>query len=209
MHAAELKPMEIAKAHHPLACAYYSLINLYRVRRILPEPTFAQLAARFLSDVQRETGGSSRTVFSVTALDQLRLLTECEFPAFCAVGAIPAYATARDIFLPFLSAGCHLIVNFTLQWQGQMLAGHSVVAEGFNDEGLEVLDSTGGYPEGSRVELETNYTQAELAEFRQRREQFPFGTRRLLPYYHTQTVSDPVGVHSYFLIAYPDGRNGN
>jgi hypothetical protein len=161
------------------------------------------MAARFLSDVQRETGGSARTVFSLTVMDQLRLLTECSFPAFCAVGAIPAYATALEIFPPLLKIGCHLIVNVTLQWQGQMLAGHSVVVEGFNEDGFLVVDSTGGYPEGSRIELETNYSAKQLKTFRRRREKVPYGVRRLLPYAQTQTVSDPVGIHSYFVIVYP------
>lgn len=203
----QLAPEQIAKAHHPMACGYYALINLCRSRGVEP-PSFARLSAAFLSYIKSDSllarRSSNTTLYGLTPFDQLRLLTDFGFPALCCVAAIHPRSNAREMLSQFLQARCALIVNYTWQRPDGALIGHSVVADGCDHRGLQVLDSTAGFDDGSMIELEPRWTPAEIQRIEERRAARSHGTRRILPYARTATKSDPVGIHTFFLIAYPN-----
>ena len=170
-----LADSEIARAHDPLACGYYAIINLYKLRGLEP-PTYAHMAAAFLDDLKRQTlyirRAAGHTVYGLTAFDQLGLLVRFNFPALCAVYALPKWTTAEDVFPEMLAGGCHLIVNYTWERADGSAMGHSVVAEGLKPEGLSVLDSASG-------------------------------ARETLPFQATATHEKQIGFHPVFLVAFP------
>jgi hypothetical protein len=207
-----LQTTEIAMQHHPLACAYYSVINLFKLRAAQP-PTFGELVAEVLTQRKsdsllfgRRSGASP--LDGVSELEQLQLLYKFNFPAFGAVGIIP-YALHNDpraVLLPLLLSGAHLLIGF--KWRrhdnGEIIQ-HSVVLEGFEDRGYVVIDSGQGHSEGSLIELEPNPSPAELNFMARMAEKHPHGVRRVLPFCGVgdSRTSRPLGLNPYFLIAYP------
>ena len=203
----QLASEQIAKTHHPLACGYYALINLYKLRGVEP-PSFGRLSAAFLSYLKNDSLFSRRSsnsnLYGLTPFDQFRLLTDFSFPAFCCLAAIHPRSSAREMFSQLLLSRCALIVSYTWQRPDGALIGRSVVAEGCNQRGITVLDSTAGFDDGSMIELEPRWTPEEIKRIEERRDARSHGTRRILPYARTATKSDPVGIHTFFLIAYPN-----
>jgi hypothetical protein len=191
-----LESKDIAMQHHPSASAFYGIINLYRVRDLSPEPEFDQLYSALLTFKRPEA-------VSLTAVDQLHLLMMCEFPAICAVVGIPLWSTPKEVFCRFLDEGCHIIASYTWQKRPNDLQPHNIVIESYNADGFTVLDCAGGYKEGSRIELEPNFTDEYLREHEERKRLEQHGARRILPFVGATSVSKPLGIHRTFLIIYP------
>ena len=192
---------EIRMQHHPLACGYYALINLCLVRGVEP-PTFERLEALQRLCVQYD-GDRARVGLGLLPMDQLRLLTALNFPAFCAVGAIPAFMSARNIFDTLLKAGCTVVPSYSWQQADGSLMGHCVVIEEASANGYSVLDGNGGFEEGLMIEFYPQFTDEQAEQIEARKLSHPHGNRRILPFGRTATLSDPFGINSYFLVVYP------
>ncbi|MGA9997402.1 MAG: hypothetical protein WBP93_18430 [Pyrinomonadaceae bacterium] len=184
----KLRSEDITATHHPLACGYYALINLYQLRGIEP-PSFSELHSAVVSYDEREGGDGKR---GLAPTDQLRLLAAFGFPYFCAVSFMPLKQSPRACLAPFLDQGCALIVGYGWKRPDGRAMPHCVVVESYSDEGFSVIDSTAGYEEGSKIEFEPEWTPELVADFSERKAAEP-----------RATGDNKLGIHPFFLIAYP------
>lgn len=203
-----MKPEDIAMSHHPEACGYYSIINLFKLRGFDP-PKFADLAASFLSLLKRDEPKAGRragfTVYSgMTAFDELGLIEQFGFPYLCAVSVIPRReppVPPESVLKPLLLAGADLILGYYFRQPTGQRTLHSVVCDGYTAEGYKVIDSAGGYAEGSVIEFEPNYTPEYLYEWQCRKERQTHGANRILPFAPVRQGSG-LGLDPYFMIVY-------
>jgi hypothetical protein len=207
----DARHIEMQPGH--VGCGLYAIINLFRALGHRA-PNYAQLR-RAHSELRREAYGeaSPSPAAPLTLFDQFHLCAEfgAALPVTFGLWAIPPSAWRKpDGFLTgLLSQRALLLCGY--QWRLPKdeandggLTGHSLVIEGFSEEGYQVLDSTGLFADGSVIELEPRPTSEEYRRMWRRQTLNKRGARRVLPYIPVRRAPSELGLEPFVVAAYPN-----
>jgi hypothetical protein len=193
---------QIELQRHADECASVAVVNFFRLRE-LPAPSVEDVS-RMFGLLRAASKGAPAP--APTCVEVLNVLAGgCNF--LCVLGVIPPalWHEPRLVLTHYLDLGCHLFVFY--RWRDPAdgsAASHVVVAEGYDERGMVVLNGDPNLPSREVIELEpAEVTPAELEQAKERIETHPHGARQLLPFYPCMTEAAPFGLTPHFVAVYP------
>jgi hypothetical protein len=124
-------------------CGLYAPQNLYVWAQREPVPV--ELMEAYLTGQGYDLSNGANAVMAFSLL-----LDDPGHSWRCALSFVPSGLGAREVFAPFLDAGCALLVSFI--WRdGARHFGHACVAVDYSDDGLLILDSGGSGGHGKTI----------------------------------------------------------
>jgi hypothetical protein len=195
-----LIPSQIEPSLYSDDCADAAVINLLKLRGLTP-PSRDQLNG--FIDTLSNINPASPGLTPVNILHILGILC----PDVCGLMTVPhrAWRDPKPVMTRFLDEGCHLVVFF--RWRDALDGaefGHVVVAEGYDERGMIVLD--GALDDGrATIELEPEPLSDDEADaLLQRFHADPCGVRRVLPFFPcAEPAIGTLGITSVFIAVYP------
>jgi hypothetical protein len=187
-------------------CAHAAVVNVFKLRGLTP-PALEEVGETFAvaRGIFNERLGFERVGADPIPLEVLSVLNASgKFVVL--LGEIPPqYAREpHKLLTHFLDIHGLLVLFYT--WRDPETdedVPHAVVAEGYDSRGFLVLDSESAVMEGTTIELEPSPPSAELIEAaRLAAEDGPRGCRRVLPFYETATLDNPLGLLPQFVVIY-------
>jgi hypothetical protein len=150
--SATVKPEQVLRGSRETAfsCLYYAVMNLFvwagtdppsfeRMQALITQ-TLGETAAR----VDEPEDRAEWSGIGLNLMHALALLHEFEFPRLAALTRIPKRKTARDLFPRLLDTGHGILFSVRMDFTGPDAGynmSHALVACGWSDEWVEVMDS--------------------------------------------------------------------